>query len=417
MDIQRNVVISWGFKNPADLARQAKMNPSNLSRILRGEINLSHKAARQLTEAIYQRNKYANAWSYWQVIVSLYEGINYSRSHYAHHNKSDLPEWLDIANAERLHSEFFHILPSQEAYQVINLNFRDRGLTLSEELVEILSFVKEWSMKHDFDYTDKLEHMFKSNFCTIDQCLGEALKQDLFDEVLAIFTEIRHVAHLCGAFPLVEKLARWLITQSNFRKEPLASLKAKVSLAWTLTSRREEGALLEANQIVQEIFESSHMCFSHVDASDLDVIAILAELNLRIPIRMFQTGLASLDQEEFSMFFSQSKNLLEEELVRNPVDLRFIYRYRIPLQYQTGVFWFQKGRLDQSEMIFQEVANQSNLIGWQRVEQGAYLWLASIKKETDPGSTQFYLSKVKGNCRKKKLLRKEEIQREILPEV
>lgn len=375
-----------GFRNLSELARKSGVNEGDISKISRGIIRLSNQKAHKLIEAIINRN-YQKGWDYLESASQLAEVLNFLLSNFAYLDKKEvnLANLIDDKDVERWYFYYINDLEKAQA----DLNDQLELIRLSEDtqkiLEYILEFLKSWKVKHDFDYLDKVQHKLNQNRLIIIPGINRGMEEGFYPLIKDIFTEIRHIAHLCGEFDLVKTMSEWLIDNSFLEKDVNTQLKAMATLAWTLTSNRERRKLHQAEKIVKEawnIIEFNNF-LDYIPANDIDTIAILCELKPRLNIRIYERSINLLSIDKFNEIIDESFRMLHKPKSFKLLDNRLKIRYKIPLNYQKGVYLYWKKSYEESIQEFDYVAECANIIGWNRVEQAAYSWLATLCREVE----------------------------------
>jgi hypothetical protein len=285
----------------------------------------------------------------------------------------------------------------------------------AEILQYILNLAREWEMKHDFELWGKKEEAFRNKRAIISSGIRRAtLEEGHYGLVRDVYTEIRHTAHLCKEYQLIIDTSRWLIEHACSISDLQTLVKAKVTLAWTFTSARDQHPkmLYEAFGILGElksIIECSEF-LEEISENDMDVIAIFCELQLRLRIRLWRQRGHSLSEEECLRTLMSSKELLGRSRKFRNLDPRLQQRFSIPLHYQRGIWFFYIQDFRESIKVFEEISERASLIGWERVQQGAFSWLASNFQEIqDEYNLRIYLDKINKSYFPKRLLIRERL--------
>lgn len=414
-EIQKKAVNELGFQSLSELAEKSEISESNISRIFGGRIGLTDDKAHKLIETIKQQN-YTEGWDARQCASRLAEVLDYVRNHLAYLNRREVPPEINDEDVNRWHNNYVEKLQKKQHNFDDGFDMIKTTRNVDENLRAILDFSKSWIMKHDFSYLSKVESIFRRNQPIIISNMRQGMEQGLFGDIKNIFTEIRHIAHLCDAFDFVTQMSEWLIKHSIAYGDMCTYVKAKSTLAWTLTSTREEEKLYEAQNLTKQAWEllKNPEVLNQIDSKNADVVAIICELMLRIPVRLHMNGDRSLAREDFEFFKSESQRTMDRYKELHTLDCRLEKRYQIPLEYQNGIYLYLQRNYQEAKEEFESIAYSSNLIGWVRVEKGAYSWLATLtEKIGDIEACRKCLAKIDEQARPKRQAIRDKIMSRI----
>jgi tetratricopeptide (TPR) repeat protein len=374
--VRKEAASALGFKNMAELARVADVYDGDICKIYKGIIRLSDKNAHKLVKAVMQRR----GWTYLEAASQLVEVLNYLRNHYAYSQNKSVKQ-IEDTDVRRWHQDYLKELSKA----IIDFDDPLNIVTLSSSTEEILDcllkFLRSWETKHDFGLFDKVEQKFQQNKSLIViPGIRRGMEEGFYSQIKDIYTEIRHIAHLCREFELVRNMSDWLIERSKHYQDIQTEVKAKVTLAWTHTSDRSQSSLFTAQQLVKDMWNvvNSTNFLNNVCCEDMDVIAILCELRLRLAIRLEEQQLRPLEVSKFNQLKSESEEVLKRSVSFQSLSSRLKTRYELPLDYQEGVYLYRLGQYEEAREKFEYIAKKAELIGWIRVEQAAYSWLATL---------------------------------------
>jgi hypothetical protein len=416
--IQRQAMDALGFFTPRELANKSGLHPATVSRILTGKTKrIGDETACRLIETIYKQNV-EEGYTAKDCIQLLVEVLEFSWCHCAHIyrevepfqqtiTEGDILRW-NILIRQRL---FRHTLPPGHClHQFVASGDAQRNLE------QLARFADSWSVKHDFNFQDKIEIEIGHHLSVIEAVIRQGIEQNLYLPLKEVFCKMQYALHLCGQFKLVLDVSQWLLDKSVEHEDLPMNLRAKVMLAWTLTSSKNEGNYDRAAKLIQNSCESINQIgnLQSLKLDDMDVIAILSELILRLPLRIQMNGGRKLSTKQFTKISSQARTLLGEieHLHVCPENLKI--RYQIPLEYQTGIYFFLKNDYDNALSHFRSVSRQADLIGWQRISIASYSWLASINiKLNNPEECKQYLEQMGQYPRQKRRELKARIREEL----
>jgi DNA-binding Xre family transcriptional regulator len=370
--VRKEIMRSLGFRTQTELSEQSSVDKATISRLFQGKTKrIEDNTACKLIEAIYKQN-IKEGYSVTECANLLYSVLEYAWNHCAHFTQTSVPfnqvvpesnvvKWFELAQ-----SKLFPIVVASECclYKFV------RTESGQENLRQIIQFADSWSIKHDFCYQDKIEIEIRYHSDFIRQVTRQAMQENLYDLLKQMFSRMQYALHLCGEFELVIDVSRWLLEKSIKHHDSAMYLRAKVMLAWTLTSSRDksnyreaEGLIQESCRLVEQSDDLGSLCLD-----DMDILAVLGELIIRLPLRIQKDGGRCIDSEQFDNLYNQAEQILSkiDSLHNCPRNLEI--RYKIPLEYQKGIYHFLREDYMNALLHFQCVAEDANLIGWQRVK-------------------------------------------------
>ncbi len=248
---QTSAANELGFSSITELSRLSKVNAGTLSSITRGKRKPSPENAAALIEAIIAKNP-DRGLSYIEAASLLCAVLNFLRNHASHIfqmykvpeiNDEDVLTWYPLSPQVSVKNH----QKDEETLRLIRLSDTE------ETLQYILNLAREWEIKHDFELWGKKEEVFRSKQAIISSGLRRAiLEAGYYSLVKDIYTEIRHTAHLCEAYEIIIDTSHWLIEQADSISDIPTLVKAKVTLAWTLTSngKKHPEMLYKASRIL-----------------------------------------------------------------------------------------------------------------------------------------------------------------------
>ncbi|NER28183.1 MAG: hypothetical protein F6J89_11255 [Symploca sp. SIO1C4] len=402
-EIIKNAVKELGFENEAEFARKSGIDQGNLNRILTGQIKLTDQRANQLCWAIFEKNC-NQGFNYSDCACYLAASINYSWNHIAcledkkprvNLTELDVNKWVKEYRIKKL--------KMREIEQRAS-NFNEEDHVRSADFSAIMEYIEVWKLKHDFDLPNIIQQRFKMNLDVFSDFIDQGIKQINYEEVKQVFKNIRHIAHLSGDNEFVIKVSCWLREYSRQSSDINTYLMAESTLAWSHTSYKDRQAVNQAKYLTERawnLLSDLNVCMT----IDADVIAILSELKLRIPIRLHMLHAQHFSDEEFELIQHQSQKMVDRLIQDRTLEPRLRERFKIALQYQHGIYYFWTQKYEKAIQKFTDITEQTNLIGWKRVEQGAYSWLGTLSEQTgNIDACLKYLSKIDNeNANQKRL--------------
>ncbi|MBE7386258.1 MAG: hypothetical protein F6J95_033320 [Leptolyngbya sp. SIO1E4] len=389
------VAAELGFDSFSELTEKSGIYPGNMSRISRGINSLTDENAHKLVEAVLNRN-YQKGWTYLESAIQVADNFNYLRGYCGYLEGRDIKR-IEDTDVERWHCNYLKALEAAHSNVDKQLEIIRFSSDTKVSLENILEFLEEWNMKHDFYYLDRVKKKFKQSTSIVIPKIRRGMEENLYTEIKTIFTEIRHVAHLCEEFEIVEEMSEWLISTHSSSKDSITEIKAKITLAWVLTSNGQRQNLYKAQGLVKQLWPvvTAHGFLNNFPHGDMDAIAILCELRLRLAIRLYEREMRPLTDKKFEKLMFDSRVIVEKIKSFESLEPRLKIRFELPLHYQSGIYFYRKERYEEAINEFNHVAHYANLIGWGRIEQAAYSWLATASyKIGERDSCLEYLKKI-----------------------
>lgn len=412
-----NALAELGFGSFSELSKKSKIHEGTISKISRGILGLADEKAHMLIEAVINQN-YHDGITYQEGACKVADAFNYLRNHFSHY-ESRKAKQIGDKDVYRWCYKHFKRQEAAQADLDEHLEIIKTSTDTKESLKYISDFLKRWEMKHDFGHFDKVKDKFNSNKLFIIPHIEKGMKSNFYSDIEAIFTDIWRIAHLCEEFGIVTIMSDWLITRSSDLNDIQTEVKAKVALAWTLTSSpfsRERCNLFQAQELVKALWKMVKRddFLEYISPKNMDIIAVLCELRLRLAIRLYVQKLRPLPVEKFYELLEDSRNLLMESRKFDSLDPRLKTRYELPLNYQNGIYLKIIGKYEEALKKFKGIAYDANLIGWIRVEQASYSWLATVfYKLENYDLCRNFLSKIDAEYLPKRLVIRDRIYLDI----
>lgn len=148
--------------------------------------------------------------------------------------------------------------------------------------------------------------------------------------------------------------------ESQRRCEISSLVKIMIRKSWLLIRECSLQSLREADEILQQTWNSSH------DA-ELCVRADLAESIARLQIRYE-------NYEGARNWLTIEENLVNEARLEERSHIRYI----IPVLYHRAEIFYPEGQYLEAKALFQDVMRRAEQIDWHRVINSAQNWLADI---------------------------------------
>lgn len=163
------------------------------------------------------------------------------------------------------------------------------------------------------------------------------------------------------------------------------------------------------------LIKTDNQYIQNLPPDEIDTLAILCELRLRIAIRLYEKQIQSLTVQEFDFLMKESEEMFHQPISLGTLNPRLNMRYQIPLEYQSGIFMHHMANYTGSQKVFESISKSANLIGWIRVEEAAYSWLATLfYKMGDHEMCSKNLSKINAIYLPKRTIIKEKLYSSII---
>lgn len=375
--INNQASIALGFPSMNALANNAGIHSGSLVGVYSGKRPLSDDNADKLIHAI----RYKNGWSYLESAFQLAGVLNFLQHHRAHLHETPVREISD-SDVKRWHRNYLKEIAQSRNSSSKALDIESLQLPTPELLKKVLDYLTTWDMKHDFDHLDKMQESFCEKY---SQLIVPAIKRGMqesncYDLLKQIYSAIRYIAHLCEKIDFVMELSTWFLKKSQHNGDMQVRVSALGTLAWELSKQNTESSLERARKNVEEAWQiaNSSLFLEQLNPEDMDIMALLTEVRLRLEICLHKESDSSLHSIDFENLVCESKTLLNKARSWMAVSPRLKLRYELPLDYQYGVYLYHLGEYDQSYCRFEALVRKTNVMGWTRVEQAAYSWIATI---------------------------------------
>ena len=371
-----------GFSSFTQLAKISEISSGTLTHVYKGERGLSKANSIKLISAVHGK-KCKEGWNIKRTIAEIVEALNFCRSQYAA-ERGVQAVLLGEAEIEVLFSNYCDWIISKQGDTSERLKIAILADNPEDTLTRILLRMKSWKMKHDFDLADRVQQSFRDNRAILVSTVHLAMEENVLYELIRdTYKEYLYTAHLCGECDFIREVSEWLVERAAIEGDEFTYVKAKLTIAWLLSNERQPRTLQRAQECVEEVWSiiSETDFLKHVLPDDVDIVAMLAEMNLRLPIRLSEAGLLSLDTVDFDCMVKTSNNLLDRTRHLPVVNRRLQQRYRIPIRYQHGIYHYRIGSLRTALASFQSIIDPVEMLGWIRLEQAIYTWMATIYKE------------------------------------
>ena len=373
MSVNNQASVALGFPSTNALAKIADIHSSTLVDVYSGTRPLSDENADKLTKAIL----YQNGWNYLDSAFQLAGVLNFLQHHRAYLHQTPVREISD-SDVKRWHRNYLQEIAQSRNSSSKALDLESLQLSTPELLKKVLDYLMN---------CDKMQESFCEKY---SQLIVPAIKRgiqeiDCYNLLKRIYSEIRYIAHLSEKIDFVTELSKWFLKKSQRNGDIQVRVSALGTLAWELTKQNTKGNLEHAKKIVDEAWKlvNSRLFLEQLCPEDMDIMALLTEVRLRLVICLNKESDFSLKRVDFEELVRESRALLRKAKSWDVVSPRLKLRYELPLDYQHGVYLHYLGEYDQSRRKFENLVEKTNVMGWIRVEQAAYSWIATIHEAQD----------------------------------
>lgn len=217
---------------------------------------------------------------------------------------------------------------------------------------------------------DHLESDWENILAAIRWCMG----QGRYDDVLALWKNLRDFTHIYGFWTDRLSLLDWLIVEAGNRKDYSMTVQLMYDRAFTLTLTGPSTRLEEAETLLQR-------CWSLRQYAPL-------ELQARVAALMASACIKQARHMDAHQWLDTGEALLcASEL--EPIELA---RERTSLLFDRGENWLTMGDYTQALAVFEEMLEQGEISGWQRSIVHAQNWLAfTALMQKNPDLSGHYL--------------------------
>ena len=378
----KQFLLSLNIKSQKELADLCGIAPANICRILNGETLPGNKLGPKLCKGI--RTK-AEGLSYSETVDRVTNGLNClwrklaeieGKKIYKVISEETVDLWKSMYKEELLYSTnwFSNDLGIGE---FIDCNGTSIGLEPWLRLFE------NYGIKFDFNRLSIDKRIIEPRLPAYASALESGVQNNEYDLVKRNFAVSRYILCIFSYHQLVEDISKWLIGQSVEHCDWNTFFMASSSLTWFHTlSRRHSNNYLSSLRQARALQNLAWNRLNDVDSLkdiDIDVIAILSELNLRVPLRLYRVSEDEFSLADFDKLFTESEGMLLQGFEFNQsLDRRMKERFLMALHYQKALYYYLLGRYSYSERLFQGILQKAGLMGWDRLIAATNSWLAKI---------------------------------------
>jgi LuxR family glucitol operon transcriptional activator len=217
---------------------------------------------------------------------------------------------------------------------------------------------------------DYLESDWDNIMALIRWCIHERL----YDDVVALWCNLRDFTHIYGFWADRLTLLEWIIKEAEQRGQWQTAVQVMFDKAFTLTLTGPSTRLEEADSLLQR-------CWSLREYATPVLQAKVAALTASLHIKQGKHA-------EAHQWLDTGEDLLRT----SGLEALELARERMSLLFDRGENWFVMGDYAKAQATFQEMLEQGQISGWQRSIAYAQDWLAyTAILQNNPELSQDYL--------------------------
>lgn len=276
---------------------------------------------------------------------------------------------------------------------------------LIARLEKYYEYLKSWELHHDFEMWEQAESQVGSVWLKLRGTLHLAMEYGLYEEVKAIFLELRHLLQTAGFVKDRIHLAAWLRAEAERRQDWAIMHLMTASLAWSYTSFGCNQDIDKANELWSDLIPfllkvgeptDCNECREYLrDREDVypyaEMLVDIYETGTRIAMRCARFD----DVREYIRKGRAEIWLLSQS---GFLSARLKERFDISFSYHEGMAYYLMSQYERAQALFNDAVERGEMIAWNRLVRGAKSWLATIAIELkDYGVCERILSEIVDN--------------------
>ncbi len=268
--------------------------------------------------------------------------------------------------------------------------FSDDCQSVQDRLNRYYESLKSWNLYHDYDLWKQAELYLGQIWHSLRNTLRLAMAYGLYEEVKAVFLEIRHLLLTAGFVRDRICLATWLRAEAERREDWVTQYLMISILAWTYTTCGCYQNLKKANALWNEL---TPFLLKVGEPSDCNKYrTYLRDHQDRYPysellIDIYETGVRLAvrcarfeDARNYSMGGKAEVAVLAQS---GFLPTRLEERFDLAFCYHEGVAYYLMGRYKRAQAVFEKTTERGSFLAWMRLVKGAKSWLATIAMELE----------------------------------
>ena len=413
--LRQTAIENIGFESEADLARVAKVNQSDITRLMKGQYTkgISTKLGVSLSIAIKRSHtgsaiKIEDAADV--LIDNLYHLWRHNLMWYDKVDTNAVPSNCKVKITSALTEKFAHkerstIIQIWRTKYITDLKKYSMGNKSSysfprrfETYEKKKEYIKEklidaWLMPLVFDQYNQAETAVKNDLKVIIDFFNEAIESNYYSDVEEFFWNISCSLYLCGAVEPVRTVSEWLVVDASNHISVSTYYFAKACQIWINSSSEIFINIYKSHNQISEIWNELARN-DLIKELDPRVVAMVCELVLRIQNRLFIAENTNYSCHSFHVLYEQTNRMLTsvlEDKNREPISDDVVERFKIPLDYQLALNFCIRGSRENSDRllnmaleVYDDLFKRSTEIGWQRLSHATLTWKAAIVAKGSP---------------------------------
>lgn len=263
---------------------------------------------------------------------------------------------------------------------------------LREQLDNHRSLLKYWNTHYDYQYWGKVEEFFNSIWDKLRADIYLGIEYECYTEIKALFFDIRNLLQSTGRLSDRVYFAVWIYRCARNYGHVGVSCLAMSSLLWSYTSSGCHQNLEKADSLRANLCQEMKLGKPGEFTVDEDLIEELGEelyvellletceniVRLEIRHERFQSAMLAIQKAD---------EILNVLFGRGLISPRLCGRAKLAFLYHQGIISYKNCDYENSKILFQEIVQNSSVIGWERISKGAHSWLATIAMEQNQIAT------------------------------
>lgn len=248
--------------------------------------------------------------------------------------------------------------------------------------------IQGWSPRFDFDLLDKTKFNFEQLWPEIFDSICLAIEYGMYKQVKDIFLDVRHLLQWTGRLEERIYIATWLIDEAERKNDVDVMYLAISSLVWSYTSSGAHQDLDKSEELWKRIlpFLSAIGNPDEHNSYRSELLAKLGKLQYtELIMDIYEGGVRlAVRREKFGEAKDYTKKARDEISVLSQsmgLSKRLKERFELCFRYHEGVSYYLRKKYKNSKLVFEEVVEIAEIIGWTRAIRGAKSWLGTLAME------------------------------------
>ncbi len=299
----------------------------------------------------------------------------------------------DLIESEDVDKKVSEKLEQQAAIRFESLSFKalnNECNKLKERLEKYYRYLKGWELHHDFELWEHAESHVGSVWLKLRSALHLAMEYGLYEEVKAIFLELKLLLQTAGFVKDRIYLAAWLKSEAERRQDWISMHLMTASLVWSYTSFGCNQNIAKADELWSDLIPfllsvgdttDCNECRKYFrDREDIypytEMLVDIYETGTRIAIRCSRFD----DVKEYIRRGRAEISLLSQS---GFLSIRLKERFDIAFSYHEAIACYLTSQYERAQALFNDAVERGEMIAWNRLVRGAKSWLATIAIELE----------------------------------